>query len=47
MPTFEYQCECGHKFDQIHKEPVYYARCPKCGKMAKRIYSTFAFVMKI
>ena len=42
MPIYEFECNCGNKFE-IHffyeKGIVDYSRCDKCGKFAKRIVS--------
>jgi putative FmdB family regulatory protein len=40
MPTYEYQCPSGHRFDLFQKmsdEPR--ADCPECGAEAQRIIS--------
>ena len=40
MPTYEYRCEQGHKFDRIQKmseRPV--TKCPVCGAKASRVIS--------
>ena len=40
MPTYEYQCPKGHKFDRFQKmseEPK--ADCPECGAESQRIIS--------
>lgn len=40
MPTYEYQCPAGHRFDLFQKmsdEPR--ARCPDCGAESQRIIS--------
>jgi putative FmdB family regulatory protein len=43
MPTYEYLCKCGKEFEEfqsIKAEPV--AKCPACGKQAKRQISAGA-----
>jgi putative FmdB family regulatory protein len=44
MPTYEYEClSCGHRFEKfqtITAPPV--KRCPKCGKVVKRLLGTGA-----
>lgn len=43
MPTYEYRCPKGHRFDLIQKmsdEPK--ASCPTCGEAAERIISAGA-----
>jgi putative FmdB family regulatory protein len=40
MPTYEYRCEQGHRFERIQKmndKPV--AKCPVCGAKASRMIS--------
>jgi putative FmdB family regulatory protein len=40
MPTYEYQCPEGHRFDKFQKmtdKPR--AKCPSCGKPAARLIS--------
>jgi putative FmdB family regulatory protein len=40
MPTYDYQCQKGHRFEVFQKmsdDPV--AACPECGKAATRIIS--------
>lgn len=37
MPTYEYQCANGHRFERVQKmsdKPV--AKCPECGAKASR-----------
>ncbi|MES2307126.1 MAG: FmdB family zinc ribbon protein [Gemmatimonadota bacterium] len=37
MPTYEYECSNGHRFDRVQKmsdKPV--AKCPECGARASR-----------
>ena len=41
MPTYDYECRCGHRFERFQKitsKP--FSRCPKCGKRAKRLVSS-------
>lgn len=40
MPTYDYQCQKGHRFEVFQKmsdEPV--AECPECGEAAARMIS--------
>lgn len=40
MPTYDYECPDGHRFELFQKmsdDPV--AMCPECGKKAKRMIS--------
>lgn len=43
MPLFEYQCQCGNRFEELLKkiEPV--TRCPVCNAEAKNIPSVSNF----
>jgi putative FmdB family regulatory protein len=39
---YEYKCECGNKFDaRVPFELRATATCPKCGKVAHKIFSLF------
>ena len=42
MPLHEYHCECGHSFDDLKRfgSEVCKSQCPKCGKLARKIYTT-------
>jgi putative FmdB family regulatory protein len=48
MPTYEYQCPDGHRFERFQRmseEPK--ADCPVCGKSAQRLLSAGAgFIFK-
>ena len=48
MPTYAFQCPAGHQFEKFEKMSAKgTARCPKCGKTARRIISGGAgFVFK-
>ncbi len=40
MPTYQYQCTSGHRFDRMQKmsdKPL--RKCPECGAKAERIIS--------
>jgi len=40
MPMYEYRCACGHKFDvRVPLELRATATCPRCGKVASKIFS--------
>ncbi len=40
MPLYEYQCECGHKFEAWRPFNIrMWSLCPQCGKDAKKIFS--------
>jgi putative FmdB family regulatory protein len=36
MPTYEYQCECGHSGEYINRFDEYQV-CPDCSKTMKRV----------
>jgi predicted nucleic acid-binding Zn ribbon protein len=58
MPTYEYECEAGHTFEEVQSikdDPI--KECPvvipfsgpdheKCGAPAKRLISKTSFVLK-
>jgi len=44
MPIYEYRCPEGHSVER--KESVAWAKCPTCGKRAKRVYSAPAIHFK-
>jgi putative FmdB family regulatory protein len=48
LPTYEYACEsCGNRYEKregFDAKPR--QKCPKCGKMARRLLSTPAVVFK-
>lgn len=41
MPTYEYRCPAGHRFEKFFPSmnDQRRMRCPKCGKMAERLIS--------
>jgi putative FmdB family regulatory protein len=41
MPTYEFRCSNGHRFDQFHKisDAPSTAECPECGAIAERMIS--------
>ena len=44
MPLYEYECEDGHKFEQLMGlDGMYGSICPTCSKVAKRKMSSFNF----
>lgn len=50
MALYEYECNCGHKFDEFHSiDSRHGAICPRCGKPARlRIsHSDFRFAEPI
>ncbi|HEY2824573.1 MAG TPA: zinc ribbon domain-containing protein [Gemmatimonadales bacterium] len=48
MPTYEFKCPLGHEFEKFEKMSAKNtAKCPKCGKAARRVISGGAgFVFK-
>ncbi len=44
MPFYEFQCECGEKFEKmLPVDQRNEGHCPKCGKLAERLLSVFGF----
>ena len=43
---YEFECKCGYVFDKLTNEDIDKAKCPKCGKIAKRIISICFFNIK-
>jgi putative FmdB family regulatory protein len=40
MPTYEYRCPNGHRFEKLQKmSDKTRVKCPTCGKMAERMIS--------
>lgn len=42
MPIYEFQCECGHRFERLCKmndDPFF--PCPECGAKGRRVMSAF------
>lgn len=48
MPVYEYECECGHIFEETHsiKEDSSTSKCPKCSKKARKVPSLVDFHLK-
>lgn len=47
MPLYEYECEQGHRFEEIQKfadDPI--EHCPTCDAKAKRLMSASNFALK-
>lgn len=43
MPLYEYECENGHKFEELKSmESRYNTMCPHCGKLPKLLISRLA-----
>lgn len=46
MPIYEFKCDkCGHKFEVLSVMACCndLAECPKCGQLARRLFSAFSF----
>lgn len=41
MPTYEYKCPAGHRFEKFYPtmNDTQRVKCPTCGKMAERLIS--------
>ena len=46
MPVYEFECECGHHFEELVKMGTSSLECPKCLKKAKKIMSPCTFELK-
>jgi len=51
MPLYEFECtSCGNVFEElfhpIDKKESLNTHCPKCGKMAKKVLSSYHFIIK-
>lgn len=51
MPLYEYECECGHTFEEVFKsrilaEALRTMPCPMCGKQSRRLISKSNFHLK-
>lgn len=42
MPIYEYRCENGHSFEELHSVDAPAPACPQCGAKAERQLSAFA-----
>ncbi|MDO9536399.1 MAG: zinc ribbon domain-containing protein [Bacillota bacterium] len=42
MPIYEFQCECGHRFERLCKmNDNPFSSCPECGGEGHRVMSAF------
>jgi len=40
MPYYDYECECGRKFDEFKRiDERHFAKCPSCGKKARMVFT--------
>ncbi|MBR9982094.1 MAG: zinc ribbon domain-containing protein [Desulfatitalea sp.] len=47
MPVYEFECKCGHVFEELVPMGTDSRKCPHCkGKQAKKIMSTCTFELK-
>lgn len=46
MPVYEFECECGHVFEELVRMDTKKKDCPRCRKSAKKIMSACTFELK-
>ena len=46
MPVYEFECECGNRFENLVRMDTTNEECPKCHKAAKKIMSACTFELK-
>lgn len=46
MPVYEFECECGHCFEELVKMGTKSMECPNCNKKASKIMSQCTFELK-
>jgi putative FmdB family regulatory protein len=46
MPVYEFECDCGHSFEELVKMGTQSAACPQCNKKAPKIMSPCTFELK-
>jgi putative FmdB family regulatory protein len=46
MPVYEFECECGHRFENLVRMGTAKEECPVCRKAAKKIMSACTFELK-
>ena len=46
MPVYEFECKCGHVFEELVRMDTKQKKCPRCRKMAKKIMSACTFELK-
>ena len=47
MPVYEFFCKiCENKFEDFVKMNTKELKCPKCGKISKKIISNSTFILK-
>ncbi|MEJ2154442.1 MAG: zinc ribbon domain-containing protein [Desulfobacteraceae bacterium] len=46
MPVYEFECKCGHNFEELVKMGTQSMKCPKCQSKAPKIISPCTFELK-
>jgi putative FmdB family regulatory protein len=46
MPVYEFECRCGHVFENLVPLDTRSDECPKCRAKARKILSPCAFELK-
>jgi len=46
MPVYEFECNCGHSFEELVKMGTKSMECPKCREKASKIMSPCTFELK-
>lgn len=46
MPVYEFECDCGHSFEELVSMGTKSSECPKCYEKAKKIMSPCTFELK-
>jgi putative FmdB family regulatory protein len=46
MPVYEFECDCGHSFEELVSMVTKSSECPKCNEKAKKIMSPCTFELK-
>lgn len=46
MPVYEFECECGHIYEELVRMGTKNSECPQCRKTAKKIMSPCTFELK-
>lgn len=46
MPVYEFECKCGHNFEELVKMGTDVRKCPNCSSQAKKIMSQCTFELK-
>lgn len=46
MPVYEFECKCGHNFEELTKMGTQTSKCPQCNAKAEKIMSQCRFELK-